>query len=95
MVSINRPKFALGQVVATPSALAVLTEAGQSPTEFVSRHVAGDWGDLCDEDRQANDDGLLHGERLLSVYTTAKGDKIWIVTESNRSVTTILLPDEY
>jgi hypothetical protein len=57
-------------------------------------HLSGDWGDLCEEDRQANEDALKNGDRLLSAYGT-RGDKIWIITEWDRSVTTVLFPDEY
>lgn len=90
-----KARFSLGQLVATPGALAALTEAGQSPQQFVARHVSGDWGDCCTEDRAANDEALLHGERLLSVYRTAKNVKVWIVTEADRSSTCVLLPEEY
>ena len=85
----------LGQVVATRGALAALDAAGQSFLEFIVRHASGDWGEVCPEDRRANDEALANGERLLSAYSTAKGDRIWIITESDRSVTTLLLPDEY
>ena len=95
MVANAGPMFRLGQIVATPGALAALTEAGQSPTEFLSRHVCGDWGDCEEEDRQANDDAIKHGDRILSVYSTSKGEKIWVITEHDRSSTCILLPDEY
>jgi hypothetical protein len=95
MIEIAKPKFRLGKLVSTPGALAALTEAGQSPMEFVSRHVKGDWGDCCAEDRQANEAALRDGERLFSVYRTAKGVKIWIITEADRSSTCVLLPEEY
>ena len=88
-------RFSLGQLVATPGALAALTEAGQSPQVFIARHLLGDWGDCCAEDRAANDEALIHGERLLSAYCTAKGTKLWIITEADRSSTCILLPEEY
>ena len=88
-------RFSLGQTVATPGALAALTESGQAPTEFLQRHLVGDWGDVGGEDRQANEDALLHGERLLSAYYTRSGTKIWIITEADRSSTCLLLPDEY
>jgi hypothetical protein len=90
------PLFPLGQVVATPGALAALEKAGQGPQEFLSRHVQGDWGDLDDEDRKENQLSLERGFRLLSSYRTNADDaKVWIITESDRSVTTILLPEEY
>ena len=88
-------RFSLGQTMATPGCLAVLEESGQSPAEFLHRHLNGDFGELDTEDKQANEDALLHGERLLSAYRTNKGEKIWVITEADRSVTTLLLPDEY
>lgn len=91
----SRFLFALGTIVATPGALAALEEAGQIPQEFLHRHVQGDWGDVDPEDWQANDRALQHGLRLLSAYTTKKGVRIWIISEWDRSVTTLLLPAEY
>jgi len=92
----NTPLFSLGQVVATPGALAALEKAGQGPKEFLHRHVHGDWGDLCEEDRRENQFSLERGFRLLSSYRTNAGDTtVWIITEADRSVTTILLPEEY
>ena len=91
----RRPLFPLGQLVATPGALAALQKAGQSPTEFLSLHVRGQWGDIPEEDRQENEYSLEHGFRLLSSYRTNANETIWIVTESDRSVTTFLLPCEY
>lgn len=89
------PKFPLGRIVATPGALEAIQEAGQEPAEFLLRHQAGDWGDVCEEDRQENELSLKKGFRLLSVYYTAKGVKLWVITEADRSATTILLPEEY
>lgn len=85
--------FPLGRVVITPNALQVLPQH-----EFVvglRRHALADWGDVCPEDRTANDLAREHGDRLLSVYRTRTGVKFWIITESDRSVTTILLPEDY
>jgi hypothetical protein len=88
--------FPLGQIVATPGALAALGKAGQTPLEFLSRHVKGDWGELEKEDREENELSLKKGFRLLSSYRTSAGDtKLWVITEADRSVTTILLPEEY
>src|SRR6202041_947145 len=90
------PLFPLGQVVATPGALAALEKAGQQPQDFLARHVHGDWGDLCDEDRNENRLSLEEGFRLLSSYRTCAGDtKVWVISEADRSVTTLLLPEEY
>lgn len=90
-----KPKFPLGQIVATPGALQALREAGQSAAFFLDRHVAGDWGEVCDEDKGYNDRDLIDGERLLSAYRTLRGVKIWIFTEGDRSSTSIMLPSEY
>lgn len=95
MIEIVKPKFAIGQLVATPGALDALKDAGQTPIQFVARHLQGDWGDCCEDDRQANEDALLSGARLLSAYRTAKGVKLWIITEADRSSTCVLLPEEY
>jgi len=87
--------FPLGQIVATPAALNALEKAGQNGAEFLDRHAMGDWGDMCDDDRKANDEALIIGERLLSAYKLKDETKIWIITERDRSVTTILLPGDY
>src|SRR5258708_38246581 len=89
------PLFDLGQLVATPGALAALEKTGQTPMEFLSRHVTGDWGDIPEEDRKENEYSVEHGFRLLSSYRTTADQVIWIITEANRSHTTLLLPDEY
>lgn len=94
MISIPKP-FPLGHLVATPAALAVLAESKQSASEFLDRHARGDWGDVDDDDKKLNDEDLVNGGRVLSAYHTSKGDKIWIITEADRSVTTVLLPEEY
>jgi len=90
-----KPKFPLGQVVATPAALRAITEAGQTPAEFLERHVQGDWGELDEEERQENERSLEDDCRLLSAYRLRDETKIWIITEADRSSTTILLPEEY
>lgn len=88
-------RFPLGQLAATPGALAALADAGQPPTEFVSRHASCDWGEVDAEDQAANDQALIDGDRLLSAYRTERGTKLWIITEADRSSTCVLLPDEY
>jgi len=100
MVTITRPRFELGHVVATPGALALLEDSGQTPHDFLHRHVRGDWGDLSDGDREINEESLRDGSRILSAYITSRGKKIWIITEAvndsgRRDSTTILLPEEY
>jgi hypothetical protein len=92
---MTKPKFNLGQLVATPGALRALEEAGQSPGYFLDRHVAGDWGEVDAEDWRANEEALVHGERLLSAYKTLRGVKLWVITEADRSSTCTLLPSEY
>jgi hypothetical protein len=87
--------FSLGRIVATPRALRALERAKQSAAVFLARHAAGDWGELDREDMRENEYSLTHGFRLMSSYTTAAGEKLWIITEADRSVTTLLLPDEY
>ena len=89
------PLFALGQVVATPGALRALQKAEQAPAEFLNRHISGDWGEVPEEDKQENDYSVRHGLRIVSAYTTSAGEKIWIITEADRSATTLLLPEEY
>ena len=91
----KQPAFELGQIVATPGALAALKKAGQQPGEFLTRHLNREWGDLSDEDRKKNDYSREPEFRRLSAYRTHAGDKLWIITESDRSVTTLLLPEEY
>ena len=91
----KQPAFELGQIVATPGALAALKKAGQQPGEFLTRHINRDWGDLDEEDRKENEHSLENGFRLLSAYKTNAGDRLWIITEADRSVTTLLLPEEY
>lgn len=92
---IPNPKFSLGQVVATPGALEALADAGQMINEFLDRHVTGDWGELCEDDWRANDYALQEGTRIFSAYRTTKDEKLWLITEADRSVTTILRPEEY
>jgi hypothetical protein len=87
--------FPIGTLVATPGALAALEAAGQSPAEFLSRHARRDWGELDDEDRASNNDALYTFGRLLSAYTLADQSRLWIITEADRSATTLLTPDEY
>ena len=83
----KQPAFELGQIVATPGALAALEKAGQQPGEFLTRHVNREWGDLSEEDRKENDYSLEHRFRLLSVYRTHARDKLSIIAESDHSAT--------
>ncbi len=85
--------FELGRIVATPGALEVL--APEEPPVLLFRHVSGDWGNVDAHDRRANNRALKDGTRLLSAYVLAGGERVWIITEADRSATTILLPSEY
>jgi|SRR5262245_9020983 len=87
--------FRLGEIVLTPGAIEALDEALQIPNEFLDRHATGDWGDLIEHDRRENERSVREGFRILSVYRTQKDARIWIITEADRSSTTILLPKEY
>jgi hypothetical protein len=87
------PRFALGHIVATPNALQRLTN--EDILNGIGRHQAGDWGDVDEDDRQANERALVEGTRLFSVYHAANGIKFWIITEADRSSTCVLLPEDY
>lgn len=91
----RRPLFALGQVVATPGALETLAEAELNPLALIGRHVTGDWGELPEEDAAENERALAIGARIFSSYRLESGAKVWVITEHDRSVTTLLLPSEY
>jgi hypothetical protein len=84
----------LGRVVATPGAMKLLSEMGEDPFGYIARHAAGDWGDLCAFDRRQNEIALRECYRIFSSYDVSAG-RLWIITEADRSVTTILLPEEY
>ena len=88
-------RFPLGRAVATPGALKALEQANQNPFEFLQRHQAGDWGELCEEDKRENEFSIQNGLRILSAYRTRNNTKIWVITEADRSATTLLLPEEY
>lgn len=87
-------KFPMGGLHITPGAFAALEKAHMLFVELVVRHLMGDWGDMCDEDKMLNDEAVKHGGRIFSAYETEVG-KLWIITEADRSATTILLPSEY
>lgn len=84
------PKFPLGRLLATPGAIAL----GINFAPYINRHVRGDWGDVDSEDWERNDASIEEGSRINSAYQTAEG-RIWIITEADRAVTTVLLPSEY
>jgi len=94
---LNVGKFPLGDLVATAGVSEFVNEDPARHEEMlglVARHLNCDWGDVCDEDKKLNDEALTEGSRLLSSYLLA-GKKVWIITEADRSVTTVLFPDEY
>ena len=86
--------FSLGRILATPGALNALRGAGEDPLRFLARHASGDWGELDPHDRRENWRALKNGWRILSSYPIGE-QRVWIITEADRSVTTILLPEEY
>ena len=89
---IMQPRFPVGMTYATPGALALEVDL----MKYMHRHHCGDWGEeLCSEDKAANEQALKDGSRLLSCYRTPAGDRLYIITEWDRSVTTIMLPSEY
>jgi hypothetical protein len=85
----------MGRPAITPAAEAALNAAGIHPVRLLARHIHGDWGDVLAEDMATNELALLSGARLLSSYTIPGGRKVWVITEADRSVTTILLPEDY
>lgn len=88
------PRFKLGRILATPAAIEAVDRASISIIDLLIRHLRGDWGDLSESDRQQNELALIAGGRLLSSYPIAEA-RLWIITEADRSSTTLLLPDEY
>lgn len=91
----TKPLFPLGQIVATPGALEALKQSGQGALPFLARHQYGDWGIVCPADAAENALSVREGYRVLSAYRLDSGVRIWIITEANRSITTVLLPEEY
>ena len=100
MSTKQKIRFDLGQTVATPGALEALGRNKTTGLEYLRRHASGDWGIVCDEDKQANDAALKTGARLLSAYFLSDETKLWIITDAEgengkRQATTFLLPEEY
>lgn len=92
----SQARFSTGQVAMTRSVAALVQQGCLDPAQYLSRHLSGDWGDLSDSDRRENDAALRSGEgRLFSSYEIADDEKLWIITEWDRSVTTLMLPSEY
>ena len=92
---LSQPRFRAGQLVMTAGVNDLVQRGALDPVPYLRRHLNGDWGDLCDEDRRSNDAALKNGDRLFSSYQLAPDLKLWIITEWDRSVTTLLLPSEY
>jgi hypothetical protein len=88
-------RFQLGRTFLTPGAIEALTDAGQLPQEFISRHARLEQGELCDEDHKENLFSVDKSLRIFSAYKTVRDVKLWVITEADRSATTILLPSEY
>ena len=101
MVAQNLPKFKLGKTVITPGAIDALKNSNQLPEIFLKKHLYGDWGDICKEDADLNNEAIAHEGnidkqmRVMSVYKTSRNQTVWIITEWTREVTTLLLPSEY
>lgn len=92
----SEPLFSRGQLALTAGVSDLVQQGRLNPSVYLRRHLSGDWGDLCEDDRKQNDAALKSGEdRLFSSYQVAPDLKLWIITEWDRSVTTLLLPDEY
>lgn len=87
--------FPIGRIFLTPGANEALSESSEEPFEFLQRHQQGDWGIVCKEDAEENNFSVKKGFRILSAYLTNNKEKIWLITEADRSSTTILLPSEY
>ena len=92
VITVN-PRFNPGRLMITRNAKDVLPRVEIDAA--INRHLSGDWGDVCQSDWQLNEDALKKGDRLMSVYHTQDGEKFWIITESDRSATTVLLPSDY
>ena len=88
------PRFTLGQIVATPAVLEHLERHGVNASEYLNRHVRGDWGDVPSEDANENEFAVTRRLRLLSSYIIA-GERVWIITEADRRSTSLLFPSEY
>lgn len=94
-IEIRKKLFPLGMTVMTPGAGALLAAAGVSARNMIERHQSGDWGELMPDDCSVNDDAVRSGSQILSAYKLGESQRLWIITEADRSVTTLLLPSEY
>ncbi len=91
----EHPRVSLGRTVMTRGVRALVEAGSLNPLSYLHRHQSGDWGDLCDDDTRLNNAALKHGDRLMSSYKVSEALTLWIITECDRSVTTLLLPSEY
>jgi hypothetical protein len=104
-LTTGKIRFDPGKVVMTPGAMETIASARQRPSDFLQRHITGDWGELDAHDTRANESAMRSGLRLLSAYKTAEGEDLWIITEAidiqagddpaKRAMTTLLLPGDY
>ena len=94
-VPFSRWLFPPGSIVISQQVVVALHESGETLFQFVNRHISGDWGDVPPERRAANMVALISGDRLFSAYRTAVGMELWVITDQERAVTGLLLPDEY
>ncbi len=92
---VTKKLFPLGMVVSTPGAASLLASVEIPTREIIERHQSGDWGELMPDDCRVNDDALRSGDSILSAYKLGKSQRLWVITEADRSVTTLLLPTEY
>jgi len=90
-----QPLFPLGDIVGTPGALALLRQYNHHPVRLLARHLHGDWGEVCAEDAAANCEAVTNEGRILSCYVMPGGERLWVITECDRSSTTMLCPDEH
>lgn len=89
----SQPLFQIGNLFATPNAISQVTN--DEIQAALARHQKGDWGEVCKEDLLANNVAVVNETRILSAYKTSKGKKFWIITEADRSSTTVLMPEDY
>jgi hypothetical protein len=94
MTKTTTQLFSLGKLVMTPGALECMVRTDVDPVQLIQRHAQGDWGDLDEDDKKENDFSVSRPLRILSAYKVGD-EKLWVITEADRSATTILLPDEY
>ena len=93
-MEVRRPRFRFGKLIATPGAVEAMQVARQDPMDFLQRHVYGDWGDVDEEDREANERALVNGERIRSAYLTRQGTWLFVTTLEDRSATYFFTAEE-